>query len=82
MFWSAQKDAWLRGNRNLSFERVKAEIDAGRFVGPEDNPSRPGQKRVVVRIDGYPVTVPFVVMEGGGWFLKTAYHDRKMKGRI
>lgn len=47
-----------------------------------DNPARAGQRRVVVKIAGYPCIVPFVVEQDGGWFLKTAYKCRKAKGRI
>ncbi len=82
--WNDSKNELLKSIRNLSFEQVKAEIEAGRFVGPENNPAkdREGQKRILVKIDGYPVIVPFVVTEDGGWFLKTAYRCRSAKGRI
>lgn len=80
--WSEEKNELLKANRNLSFEQVKVEIVAGRFIGPEDNPARDGQKRILVKIGGYPVIVPFVVTEEGSWFLKTAYKCRAAKGRI
>lgn len=80
--WGNDKNDWLKANRGICFEQVKAEIRAGRFIGPEENPARPGQKRVVVHINGYPYAVPFVMDSDGGWFLKTAYPCRKMKGRI
>ena len=46
------------------------------------NPARPDQQRIIVELNGYPVVVPFVVMENEGWFLKTAYYSRKEKGRF
>ena len=58
---------------------MKAEIDAGRNTEPEVNPAHPYQFYTIVKLDGYPVFVPFVVMENGGWFLKTAYKSRKYK---
>ena len=39
-------------------------------------------KRIIVELNGYPVAVPFVVMENESWFLKTAYYSRKEKGRF
>lgn len=80
--WGNDKNEWLKANRSICFEQVKAEIEAGRFIGPEENPARLGQKRVVVHINGYPYAVPFVVEPDGSWFLKTAYPCRKMKGRL
>lgn len=80
--WNAEKNELIKKTRNVSFEQVAEEIKNRRFVGPEENPAREGQKRIIVNICGYPYVVPFVVMENGGWFLKTIYPNRKMKGRI
>jgi uncharacterized DUF497 family protein len=80
--WNEEKNRILKDTRAISFELVKEELEDGRFVGPEENPGHPGQMRVIVSIDGYPYAVPFVVMENGGWFLKTVYPCRKLKGRI
>lgn len=82
--WDPAKDKLLKETRGISFEQVEAEINAGHYVGPEINPAkgRGHQKRVVVKINGYPYAVPFVIMENGGWFLKTAYPSRKDKERI
>lgn len=80
--WSEEKNELLKRTRGISFEQVKAEIEKGAFIGPEKNPARDGQERVIVQINGYPCVVPFVTMENGGWFLKTAYPCRKMKERI
>jgi hypothetical protein len=37
--WSEEKDELLKATRGVSFWQVKAEIEAGRFIGPESNPS-------------------------------------------
>ena len=74
-----EKNEWLKENRKISFEQVKAEIEAGRNTEPKVNPAHPHQFCTVVKLDGYPVFVPFVAMEDGGWFLKTAYKSRKYK---
>jgi hypothetical protein len=36
--WSEEKDKILRTTRNVSFQAVREEISAGRFIGPEANP--------------------------------------------
>ncbi len=80
--WNEEKNELLKATRNVSFEQVLEEIEKGAFIGPEENPSRENQKRIIVKINDYPFAVPFVVMENGGWFLKTVYPCRKLKGRI
>lgn len=80
--WSYEKNELLKATRNISFEQVKAEIEKGCFIGPEINPTRQGQLRIIVKINNYPYTVPFVITKDGGWFLKTAYPDRKQKWRF
>lgn len=77
--WSDEKNELLKSTRNVSFEEVATELEAGRFVGPEDNPSRTGQKRVIVRIRNYPHIVPIVIDERGDWFLKTIIPSLKSK---
>lgn len=80
--WNEDKNKLLKTTRGICFEQVAEEINNHRYVGPEDNPAREGQKRIIVKIGNYPYVVPFVEMENGGWFLKTVYPCRKMKGRI
>lgn len=80
--WNDEKNELLKTTRNLSFEQVKAEIEAHRNTEPVMNPAHESQFITVVEIDGYPVAVPFVITENGDWFLKTAYRCRKYKGRI
>lgn len=80
--WSSKKNEVLRKSRGVSFEQVVEAVSGGDFIGPEDNPAKENQKRIIVRIDGYPCVVPFVIEENGDWFLKTIYPCRKMKGRF
>ncbi|NCN05772.1 MAG: toxin [Spirochaetales bacterium] len=77
--WSQEKDELLSEIRGVSFTLVKTEIEAGRFVGPELNPSRPGQYRIIVRLNAYPHVVPLVIDQSGDWFLKTIIPSRKAK---
>jgi len=82
--WNDEKDELLRGSRNVSFQQVKDEIDAGNFKGPEANPARQGQQIIIVRLNDYPHIVPIVIDDSGNWFLKTIIPSRKAKkeGRI
>ena len=80
--WNEEKDKLLKETRNVSFFQVKSEIEAGRYTKPIVNPAHKNQFITAVNINGYPCVVPFVVMENGGWFLKTIYQSRKFKGKI
>ena len=82
--WSEGKDAILRTTRNVSFQAMREEIAAARFIGPDANPGHPTQQRIIVSLNGYPHIVLFVVDEDGNWFLKTIFPSRKAKkeGRI
>lgn len=61
---------------------VLEKIRDGGFVGPEQNPSRENQYRIIVRFNGYPYVVPLVIDENGDWFLKTVCPSRKEKERL
>ncbi len=80
--WNEEKNELLKATRNVSFEQVKAEIEAKRNTEPMINPTHPNQYITVVKINDYPCVVPFVEMENGGWFLKTIYQSRKLKGKV
>jgi hypothetical protein len=70
--WSAEKSAWLKQTRGLSFE----EITQGRLIKVRQNPNRADQQIILYELEGYIWVVPFVEAEGV-WFLKTAYPNRK-----
>ena len=80
--WDEEKNNLLKETRNASFEQVVEEIAEGRYTKPQANPAHPHQFITVVKINDYPCVVPFVQEEDGGWFLKTIYQSRKMKGRM
>lgn len=80
--WNEDKNEHLKQTRNVSFEQVKAEIEAHRNTEPAVNPAHPNQFFTVVKINDYPCVVPFVIGENGGWFLKTIYQSRKYKGKV
>jgi hypothetical protein len=70
--WSAEKSAWLKVARGLSFE----EITRGRLLDVRQNPNRVNQQIILYEIDGYIWVVPFVEVDDI-WFLKTSYPNRK-----
>ncbi|MBQ2465912.1 MAG: hypothetical protein II507_13150 [Treponema sp.] len=80
--WNNDKNELLKKTRNVCFEQVKEKIAQGDFLGPEQNPSRENQMRIIVKLNDYPYAIPFVIMEDGGWFLKTIYPCRNMKERF
>lgn len=78
--WSREKNELLKANRSISFEEIAYLIEAGRILGIEDNPSRPGQKLYIVEIGNHAVIVPFVETDNE-IFLKTAFPSRKYTKR-
>jgi len=82
ILWNPEKNRLLMKTRSISFEMVLDKIMSGDFTGPEQNPSRENQFRIIVSFKGYPYVVPLVITENGNWFLKTIYPSRKEKGRL
>jgi hypothetical protein len=81
--WSADKNAWLREVRGVTFDEIVYHIQAGHLLDvlEHDKPGRyPGQRILVVNVDGYVCLVPFVESEEG-IFLKTIIPSRKMTRR-
>jgi hypothetical protein len=82
VLWNSEKNKTLQETRNVCFEMVLEKILEEDFIGPELNPARPGQYRIIVFFGGYPYIVPMVIDDVGNWFLKTIYPSRKEKGRL
>ena len=61
---------------------VFEKILMGDFVGPEVNPSRENQYRIIATLDNCPYVVPMIIDEHGKWFLKAMYPSRKEKRRL
>ena len=80
--WDEAKNEWLKTNRHICFEQIVEKLSNGDFIGPEINPARDGQYRIIVYINEYPYAVPCVIDDEGNCFLKTAYPCRKLKGRV
>ena len=77
--WSAEKNALLKAERGVSFERVVIAIESGGLLDivAHPNPDKyPGQRVLVVAMDRYAHLVPFVE-EPSAYFLKTIIPSRK-----
>jgi uncharacterized DUF497 family protein len=81
--WNEDKNIELERLRGLNFEMVLAAIDDGRIMADEQHPNikNYGHQRILILdIDGYAVTVPYVV-SSNEIFLKIMFRDRKMQRR-
>jgi hypothetical protein len=77
--WDPEKNEWLKGQRNLSFEVAIWWIENGGLLDLIEHPNKdryPNQKVYIVNIDGYVHWVPFVESEIEV-FLKTIIPSRK-----
>jgi hypothetical protein len=79
ILWDEQKNAWLKLNRGLGFERVAALMERGQVLDLMDHPDRekyPNQRMAIVEVDGYAYLVPYVE-DSEAVFLKTVIPSRK-----
>jgi len=60
---------------------VLERIVEGDFIGPQLNPARAGQMRILVELKDYWHVVPLVIDQDGDWFLKTIFPSRKENRR-
>lgn len=77
--WSSDKNAQLMAERERCFESVVVAIEAGELLDVLEHPSQsryPGQRILVVRINGYVYLVPYVDA-GDHLSLKTIIPSRK-----
>jgi len=76
----ADKNQWLKDNRNISFEEVIAAIEDGCIldVVPHSNSGKyPNQLMYILNINDYIHLVPFVKQSETSIFLKTIFKSRK-----
>ena len=77
--WSPEKNAQLITDRELCFEAVVVAIEAGELLDVLEHPNQdryPGQRILVVRIDGSVHLIPYVEADDR-LFLKTIIPSRK-----
>lgn len=77
--WNSEKNERLKQERGISFEKIILNIQLGNEVDVFDHPNQeryPGQKILVVLIEGYAYLIPFIESEEE-IFLKTIIPSRK-----
>lgn len=77
--WDEEKNKILIKERGISFEEIKVAVEEGGELDTYDHPNQkryPGQKIMVVEIDNYAYSVPYV-RDGDKIFLKTVIPSRK-----
>lgn len=78
--FSAEKNQWLKENRDISFEEVIAAIEEGCILDvlPHPNVAKyPNQMMYVLDINQYVYLVPFIKQTETSIFLKTIFKSRK-----
>ena len=77
----ADKNQWLKDNREISFEEVISALEEGGLIEVIKHPNLvkyPHQSMYVIDIGGYIYLVPFVKKNKTCVFLKTIFKSRKM----
>ena len=77
--WNPKKNAWLKEERNISFEQIIFHLARGDVWKVADHPdpeNHPGQKIYFVIVEEYIYLVPHI-LEKGSIFLKTIIPSRK-----
>ena len=78
--WNEEKNALVKQERHMSFERIVVAIEEGHLIGVLEHPNKEkyaDQMVLVVEIDEYAFCVPCVKEKNGDYFLKTLYPSRK-----
>ncbi len=76
--WNSDKNERLKSEREVGFENILEAIHAGKVLAVIPNPQGrfSHQKILIVEIDGYAFTVPYV-QDGDKIFFKTIMPSRK-----
>jgi hypothetical protein len=77
--WNEEKNAWLKRERDVSFEQVVFSIENGKLLDVIRHPNQTkfkGQRVYVLEMEGYAYMVPYVE-DDDAIFLKTIFPSRK-----
>jgi hypothetical protein len=78
--FAADKNHWLKANRNISFEEVIAALEEGKLIEVIEHPKKtkyPNQTMYVLEMNDYIYLVPFIQKDENCVFLKTIFCSRK-----
>jgi len=79
-YWNEDKNAFLKKERKVSFERIVVAIEEGNLIDVLEHPNKKkygSQIILVLDIEGYAFCVPCLQEKDGIYFLKTLYPSRK-----
>ncbi|HLB34139.1 MAG TPA: hypothetical protein VJK54_07895 [Chthoniobacterales bacterium] len=77
----AEKNRWLKSNREISFEETVALINSDRLlsiVSHHNQKKYPHQQMYLIDIDDYVYVVPFIRKDKNNVILKTIFKSRKL----
>lgn len=77
IIFDKKKDAWLRSERNISFEYFAYVIEREGYLDVIINPAYDGQKIFIIEYNGYTYAVPFEYDRDENIILKTVYPSRR-----
>ena len=83
--WENEKNERLKKERDICFEQIVMHIEKGDLLDviEHNNQSKyPGQKMLIVDVNGYVYLVPFVEEQQSIYFLKTIMPSRKATKKI
>ena len=81
LLWSAEKDEWLRRERDIGFEDIEEALGQGKLLADTPHPNQerfPRQRVLIVEVRDEVYVVPYVSHESE-IFLKTIYPSRKAR---
>lgn len=77
--WNSEKNELLKATRHISFEQVEELMRREEVLDDYEHPNQekyPGQRVMVVRINGYCCLVPYKPEPNGDIWLKTIVQSR------
>ena len=77
--WNEEKNAQLKKERNIGFERIVLAIEEGCILDVLEHPNKEKYKNqvlIILEIGHYAYVVP-AIKNGEYWFLKTIFPSRK-----
>jgi predicted DNA binding CopG/RHH family protein len=81
MKYDSEKDKKLQQERGISFEMIIEAISEGKVLSDIAHPKRENQRVMLVDVAGEVYFVPYVKEKDGGFFLKTAFVNRKYRNK-
>ena len=78
IIWDDEKNQKLHIERDISFEQISEIILRKEYLDILENPSRPNQQVLIVKLNDYIHSVPFIIDDQSNIILKTAYPSRKL----